>query len=40
MFENVKLVILFDMLVNPSFNMTRSFANIARTTAITSKFIY
>ena len=30
MFKNVRLVILFDMLHNPSFKMTRSFANIAR----------
>ena len=39
MFKNMRLVILFDMLLNPSFKMT-SFANIARTTASTSKFIY
>ena len=36
----MRLVILFDMLLNPSFKMTTSFANIARTTASTSKFIY
>ena len=36
----MKLVILFDMLLNPSFKMTTGFANIARTTASTSKFIY
>ena len=40
MFKNMRLVILFDMLLNPSFKMTTSFANIARTTASTSKFIY
>ena len=40
MFKNTRLVILFDMLVNPSFKVTRSFANIARTTASTSKLIY
>ena len=40
MFKNMRLVILFDMLLNPSFKMTTSFVNIARTTASTSKFIY
>ena len=40
MFENMRLVILFDMLLNPTFKMTTIFANIARTTATTSKFIY
>ena len=35
----MRLVILFDILLNPSFKMTTSFANIARTTASTSKFI-
>ena len=39
MFKNMRLVILFDMLVNPSFKMMTRFANIARTTASTSKFI-
>ena len=39
MFRNMRLVILFDMFLNPSFKMT-CFANIARTTAGTSKFIY
>ena len=37
--KNMRLVILFDVLLNPSFKMT-SFTNIARTTASTSKFIY
>ena len=37
MFKKMRLVILFDMLLNPSFKMTASFANIARTTASTSK---
>ena len=37
MFSNVRLVILFLMLLNPSFKMTTSFTNIARTTASTSK---
>ena len=40
MFKNMRLVILFDMLVNPSFKMTTKFANVARTTANSSKFIY
>ena len=39
MVKYMRLVILFDMLLNPSFKMT-SFPNIARTTASTSKFIY
>ena len=33
----MRLVILFDMLLNPSFKMTTGFANVARTTASTSK---
>ena len=37
MFKNMRLAILFEMLLNLSFKMTASFANIARTT---SKFIY
>ena len=37
MFKNMRLVILFDMLLNPSFKIPTSFANIARTTASTSK---
>ena len=40
MFKNIRLIILFDMLFNPSFKMATIFANIARTTASTSKFIY
>ena len=36
----IRLTILFDMFLNPSFKMTTSFTNIARTTASTSKFIY
>ena len=39
MFKNMKLVILFDMFLNPSFKKTTSFANIVRTTASTSKFV-
>ena len=39
MFKNMRLAILFDMFLNPSFKMT-SFANIARTTASSSEFIY
>ena len=40
MFKNMRLVILFDMLLNSSFKMTADFANIARTTASTNKFKY
>ena len=40
MFKNIRLVIFFDMLLNPTFKMTTRFTNIARTTASTSKFIY
>ena len=40
MFKNMRLVILFDILLNTSFKMTTSFANIARTAASTSKCIY
>ena len=40
MFKNMRRVILFDMLLNPSFKMTTSFVNIARTTASTRKSIY
>ena len=36
MFKSMRLVILFDMLLSPSFKMTASFANIARTIASTS----
>ena len=32
MFKNMGLLILFDMFLNPSFQMTASFANIGRTT--------
>ena len=35
----MRLYILFDMFLNPSFKMAASFANIARTAASTSKFI-
>ena len=40
MFKNMRLVILSDMFLNPSFKMITSFANRATTTASTSKFIY
>ena len=33
MLKNMRLVILYDMFLNPNFKMTTSFANIARTTA-------
>ena len=36
----MRLIILFDILLNPSFKMTTGFANVAITTASTSKFIY
>ena len=36
----MRLVIFFDIFLNPSFKMATTFANIARTTASTSKFIY
>ena len=32
MLKNMRLVILFDIILNPSFKMTTSFVNIARTT--------
>ena len=35
MFKNMRLVILSDMFLNPSFKMMTSFANVARITAIT-----
>ena len=40
MFHNMRLVVLFDVFLNPSFKITTHFANVARTTARTSKFIY
>ena len=40
MFKNMKLVILFNMFLNPSFKMTTCYADVARTTASTSKFIH
>ena len=40
MFNNMRLFTLFDMLLNPSFKMTASFANTARTTSSTRNFIY
>ena len=40
MFKNTRVVILFDMLLNPSSKMMTSFSNIGRITASTSKFIY
>ena len=39
MFRNMRLVILFDMLLNPSLKMAASFANIPRTAPSTSKLI-
>ena len=40
MFKNMKLYILFDMFLNPSYKMATYFANIARTAASTSKRIF
>ena len=40
MFKIMRLVILFDMFLNTSFKVTATFANVARTTASTGKFIY
>ena len=37
MFKNMRLVILLDMFLTPSFKITTSFANIAGTTASTNK---
>ena len=39
MFKNMTLVILFDVFLSPSFKMATNFADVARTTAGTSKFI-
>ena len=36
MFKKMRFVILFEMLLNASFKMTTSFADVARTTASTS----
>ena len=38
MFKIMRLVILCDMFLNPSFKITTSFANVGRTTASPSKF--
>ena len=40
MFKNMKLVILFDMFHNPSFEMRTISANIGRTPANTSIIVY
>ena len=39
MFKNVRLVILFNVFLNPSFKMMTSFTNIAKTT-VSTKWIY
>ena len=36
----MRLAILFDMFLNPTFKITTNFANIARTAASTSRYIY
>ena len=39
--KNMRLVILFDMFLNPNFKITTRFANVARTTAsIAAKVTY
>ena len=40
MFQNMRLVIVFDMFHNPIFENTTSLANVARTTASIQEFIY
>ena len=40
MFKNMTLVILFDMLVSPSFKMTTNFVNVARTTQLAQVNLY
>ena len=37
MFKNMRLVILFEIFLSPSFKMMTNFANIVRTTPSTSK---
>ena len=39
-FKKMSLVILFDILINPSFKLKTGFANVAGTKALVSKFIY
>ena len=40
MFKNMRLGVLLDMLLNPSFKMMTNFPNMARNAASISKFIY
>ena len=40
MFTDMRVVILLDMFLNPSFKIKTSFTNKARTSATTSKFMY
>ena len=40
MFKNMRLPFLFDILFLPSFKMTASFTNVAKTKASKIKFIY
>ena len=35
----MRIVIIFDIFLNPSFKTTASFVNVARNTAVTTKFI-
>ena len=40
MFKNMAYLVLFDMFLNPSFEMTTGFANEATTTGSTRKSVY
>ena len=40
MFKTIKLFILFDIFLKPSFKVTTIFTNVTRTTDNTSKSIY
>ena len=40
MFQNMRLVILFDKFLNPSFKIMTNFANVGRTAASSRRFIY
>ena len=40
MLENMRIVLVLDMFLNPNFKMTTSFSSVAITTATTSKLVY
>ena len=40
MFKNMRIVILSDVFLIPCFKITTNFANVVRTTASASRFIY